>query len=146
MIAPNPVVSLYRNPRSPTYLLEEYVENPRFKGTLTLWRERIQIGREEMLTAGLIIILKSFDEFRRRSAGAAFSPPPETPAEYRAFARKHLKISLRLLDENTLELDPDRRIRGGYQGSSPESRLVLSLPSTNSAFVERLDRAFAMAK
>lgn len=143
MIPIRPVVSLYKQPRSDTYLLEEYVENPRFRGTLTLWQERTPINRRHLEAMGLAIVLDSLKAFSTRSPGPEFSPPRETPSEFRSFARKSLKVSLRLLNETTLELEPDTRVGGGYQGSAPERRLFLPLPSANSDFLEKLDEAFA---
>ncbi|MBI2567763.1 MAG: hypothetical protein HYV63_12095 [Candidatus Schekmanbacteria bacterium] len=141
----DPGLAVYKHRKSGNFSIEVWVDSPRVPGALTQWGELVQVPAELMQKEGLDVILHWLAGWRERILDETSTPPPESPAAYRKFARAHDSVSVYQLG-GTLELSPSRHGRTGWIGCLEEDDVQLELPSSNQAFFEALMKAFSRCR
>ena len=142
MATPQPFVALYRNRRTGEVLIEKYGKSSFFRGALE------PLGGAQVIPAD---VLRSSGLARVRDSLEAFRSEPELPRDWKPESTVHLspsqffQVGITLLQDGSLELDPNHRgERGGYVGSKKDERLLVRPEASAEEFLSLLEQAFGL--
>jgi hypothetical protein len=105
----------------------------------------IRVSHSEMQSSGLVMVLKSLDEYPARKKTEKSELEGLPAAAQSKFEREHKHVGVSLQKGSEIWIDPMHFGKRGMIGGTKEERQILRLPTTQEVFFNALLKAFQLA-